>query len=122
MTTSNILNAVIPLVADLSRDLPERERLRRLLAALRQLLPADAVATWVQTWVRPTANLRAAEFPHEVEVAQLRRVERLQQAVRGDLVVSFYNQKELWPHFGYEGESYSKGGYIARGFDDIEWL
>ena len=44
MTTSNILNAVIPLVADLSRDLPERERLRRLLAALRQLLPADAVA------------------------------------------------------------------------------
>jgi len=44
------------------------------------------------------------------------------QAVRGDLVVSFYNQKELWPHFGYEGESYSKGGYIARGFDDIEWL
>jgi hypothetical protein len=44
------------------------------------------------------------------------------QAVRGDLVVSFYNQKELWPHFGYEGESYSKGGYLARGFDDIEWL
>src|SRR5690606_23498466 len=44
------------------------------------------------------------------------------QAVRGDLVVSFYNQKELWPHFGYEGESYSKGGYITRGFDDIEWL
>ncbi|WPE23421.1 gluconate 2-dehydrogenase subunit 3 family protein [Shinella zoogloeoides] len=44
------------------------------------------------------------------------------QAVRGDLVVSFYNQKELWPHFGYEGESYSKGGYIARGFNDIEWL
>jgi hypothetical protein len=44
------------------------------------------------------------------------------QAVRGDLVVSFYNQKELWPHFGYECESYSKGGYIDRGFDDIEWL
>lgn len=44
------------------------------------------------------------------------------QAVRGDLVVSLYNQKELWPLFGYEGESYSKGGYIERGFDDIEWL
>lgn len=44
------------------------------------------------------------------------------QAVRGDLVVSFYNQKELWPHFGYEGESFSKGGYINRGFNDIEWL
>lgn len=44
------------------------------------------------------------------------------QAVRGDLVVSLYNQKELWPLFGYEGEAYSKGGYIHRGFDDIEWL
>lgn len=44
------------------------------------------------------------------------------QAVRGGLVVGLYNQRELWPIFGYEGESYSKGGYIARGFDDIEWL
>ena len=44
------------------------------------------------------------------------------QTVRGGLVVGLYNQKDLWPLFGYEGESYSKGGYIARGFDDIEWL
>ena len=42
--------------------------------------------------------------------------------VRGDLVVSLYNQKEVWPLFGYEGESASKGGYIARGFNDITWL
>lgn len=44
------------------------------------------------------------------------------QAVRGGLVVGLYNQKEVWPIFGYEGESYSQGGYINRGFDDIEWL
>ncbi len=44
------------------------------------------------------------------------------QTVRGGLVVGLYNQKEVWPIFGYEGESFSKGGYIARGFDDIEWL
>ncbi|MGQ3215287.1 MAG: gluconate 2-dehydrogenase subunit 3 family protein [Shinella sp.] len=57
-------------------------------------------------------------------VAILRDVEKSAffQAVRSDLVVSLYNQKEIWPVFGYEGESYSKGGYIARGFDDIEWL
>jgi hypothetical protein len=42
--------------------------------------------------------------------------------MRGDLVVSLYNQKDVWPLFGYEGESASKGGYIARGFDDIKWL
>jgi hypothetical protein len=44
------------------------------------------------------------------------------QAIRGGLVVGLYNQKEVWPLFGYEGESYSQGGYIERGFDDIEWL
>ena len=44
------------------------------------------------------------------------------QTVRGGLVVGLYNQQELWPIFGYEGESYSQGGYLERGFDDIEWL
>ena len=44
------------------------------------------------------------------------------QSVRGGLVVSLYNQQEVWPAFGYEGESASKGGYINRGFNDIAWL
>ena len=44
------------------------------------------------------------------------------QTVRGGLVTGLYNQKDVWPIFGYEGESFSKGGYIERGFDDINWL
>jgi len=44
------------------------------------------------------------------------------QKVRGGMVTGLYNQKEVWPLFGYEGESFSKGGYIERGFDDISWL
>ncbi|MBS7664441.1 nitric oxide reductase transcriptional regulator NorR [Pseudomonas lalucatii] len=44
MTANALLTALIPLVADLSRELPEAERYRRLLEALRQLLPCDAVA------------------------------------------------------------------------------
>ncbi len=44
------------------------------------------------------------------------------QTVRGGLVTGLYNQKAVWPLFGYEGESYSKGGYIKHGFDDINWL
>lgn len=60
----------------------------------------------------------------EERVAVLKQIEDTPffQAIRGGLVVGFYNQKEVWPIFGYEGESHSKGGYIARGFDDIEWL
>ncbi len=44
------------------------------------------------------------------------------QTVRGGLVTGLYNQKAVWPLFGYEGESHSQGGYIARGFDDISWI
>jgi hypothetical protein len=44
------------------------------------------------------------------------------QKIRGGMVTGLYNQKEVWPLFGYEGESFSKGGYIDRGFDDIAWL
>ena len=44
------------------------------------------------------------------------------QKIRGNLVVSLYNQPEIWRKFGYEGSSAEHGGYIHRGFDDIDWL
>ena len=27
-----------------------------------------------------------------------------------------------YAHFGYEGEAFSKGGYLVRGFDELDWL
>ncbi len=44
------------------------------------------------------------------------------QQVRGGLVTGLYNQKAVWPIFGYEGASFELGGYIDRGFNDINWL
>lgn len=75
-------------------------------------------------------NKRAGEGGYRVvgweddRVAILREIEETPffQTVRAGLVVSLYNQQEVWPIFGYEGESYSKGGYIDRGFNDIEWI
>ena len=57
-------------------------------------------------------------------VALLRGMEKsgFFQKVRGTLVVGLYNNPDVWPVFGYEGESASEGGYIDRGFDDIDWL
>lgn len=34
----------------------------------------------------------------------------------------FYNNKRVWPQFGYEGSSFEFGGYLHRGFDDVGWL
>lgn len=44
MTTKPLLTTLLPLVSDLSRDLPDQERYRRLLQAMRGLLPCDAAA------------------------------------------------------------------------------
>ncbi|MGH8841453.1 MAG: gluconate 2-dehydrogenase subunit 3 family protein [Advenella sp.] len=44
------------------------------------------------------------------------------QAVRGQCITSIYDNDMAYRHFGYEGEVWSKGGYLARGFDDLKWL
>lgn len=44
MTSKKLLDALLPLVADLSREMDERERYRRLLQAMRTLFPCDATA------------------------------------------------------------------------------
>lgn len=44
------------------------------------------------------------------------------QKIKGDLVTGLYNNKAVWPLLGYEGSSWEKGGYINRGFNDIDWL
>lgn len=60
----------------------------------------------------------------EDRVAVLKSIESgaFFQTVRAGLVTGLYNQKDIWPIFGYEGESFTLGGYIDRGFDDINWL
>jgi hypothetical protein len=66
-----------------------------------------------------------AQVPWEADrVVLLQGIEQTDffKKIRSDLVVSLYNQEELWPKFGYEGSSAEHGGYIKRGFNDIDWL
>ena len=44
------------------------------------------------------------------------------QTVRGECVVGIYNNPDVWKVLGYEGPSAELGGYINRGFSDIDWL
>lgn len=73
--------------------------------------------------VQGHASYLAAAW-EEDRVKILQSVERsvFFQTVRAGLVTGLYNQKAVWPLFGYEGESFSQGGYTERGFDDINWL
>ncbi|MBY4675021.1 gluconate 2-dehydrogenase subunit 3 family protein [Marinobacterium arenosum] len=44
------------------------------------------------------------------------------QRLKGDLMMGIYNNPELWPRFGYGGSAWQHGGYINRGYDQIDWV
>jgi hypothetical protein len=44
------------------------------------------------------------------------------EAVRAKTILTLYNDPEVWAILGWEGESFSQGGYLERGFDDLDWL
>jgi hypothetical protein len=44
------------------------------------------------------------------------------ELVRSTAVVEIYSDPQTWKLFGYEGPSFAQGGYINRGFNDLDWL
>jgi hypothetical protein len=42
--------------------------------------------------------------------------------VHSTTVVALYDDHQVWEILGYEGSSFDKGGYLHRGFDDLDWL
>jgi hypothetical protein len=44
------------------------------------------------------------------------------EKVRATAVVALYDQPEVWELLGYEGPSFELGGFLDRGFDDLDWL
>jgi hypothetical protein len=43
-------------------------------------------------------------------------------AVRGKCITSLYDNDMAYAAFGFPGGSFDKGGYITRGFQDLQWL
>jgi hypothetical protein len=64
------------------------------------------------------------ELDADARLAALRAIEGTPffELVRSTAVVEVYSDAETWRLLGYEGPSYAQGGYIDRGFDDLDWL
>lgn len=58
----------------------------------------------------------------QLEALALLEPSQFFQTVRVTGRFLFYGNKEVWPYFGYEGSSYEHGGYLNRGFNDLDWL
>ena len=85
----------------------------------RHALLAEGVAALDGVFGRPFAAL--AEKERLVAVLAVEGTPFF-EAVRAATARHLYDNRELWPRFGYEGPSADLGGYIERGFDDLDWI
>lgn len=69
-------------------------------------------------------DLPYAELSYDTALTVLRGVQDTPffAAVLEVAVVKFYDDHEVWDLLGYEGASFDKGGYLNRGFNDLDWL
>jgi hypothetical protein len=44
------------------------------------------------------------------------------ETVRSNAITTLYDDREVWAILGYEGPSFAQGGYLHRGFADLDWL
>jgi hypothetical protein len=104
--------AVAPLEDEASKD-----------AATRKLL-ASGVAQLNAATTASSGKPYADVTDENVRVAAIKTIEggAFFTKVYSGTMTPLYNQPELWAKFGYEGPSSAKGGYLHRGFSDIDWL
>ncbi|GHC79045.1 hypothetical protein [Limoniibacter endophyticus] len=72
-------------------------------------------------------DLAAAGFADLDEEAAYNHLKSIESTaffklVRSTAVVTLYDDPEVWELLGYEGPSFDKGGYVNRGFNDLDWL
>jgi hypothetical protein len=63
-------------------------------------------------------------MPEEARVQRLKQIESgaFFVSMRTKTLLVLYSNPIAWAHFGFEGEAFSKGGYLLRGFNDLQWL
>jgi hypothetical protein len=115
-----------------------------LLAVIRTLCPHDTLPDHIyRRVVLHIARLGAAEkltpFCQSLNTAWPLPFSELAETYRAQVLKSLetrpeftviqrlavrylYDDVEVWAAFGYEGASTHLGGYLKRGFDDLDWL
>ncbi len=70
---------------------------------------------------------KGGKFTGLNENEQIAALETIQNSpfflkVHGADLESLYSNPEVWKAFDYQGPAYASGGYIKRGFNDLNWL
>ncbi|WP_204249208.1 hypothetical protein [Frondihabitans sp. PAMC 28766] len=95
------------------------------------ILAAAAESTWFRVALTQglltLAHLAGGDFrdlDEEAATSVLRRIETTEffGFIRRTTVLNLYDDPEVWEAVGFEGPSFDKGGYVNRGFNDLDWL
>jgi hypothetical protein len=93
-----------------------------------QSIDADA-AKDAQTLgiLRDGVRQLGASFVSAAEPARVQALKAVEssiffQTLRVKTLGTLYATPMAYAYFGYEGEAFSKGGYLVRGFNDLRWL
>ncbi len=75
-------------------------------------------------WGVATLGAGFAAISESERVEALKKIESSAffQTMRLKTLQVLYSSSLAYAYFGYEGESFSKGGYLLRGFNDLRWL
>jgi hypothetical protein len=68
-----------------------------------------------------------ADFAASSEGERVKALKKIEssaffQTMRLKTLQVLYSSPIAYAYFGYEGEAFSKGGYLFRGFNDLRWL
>ena len=68
------------------------------------------------------ADFAASSESERVEALKKIESSAFFQTMRVKTLQVLYSSSIAYAYFGYEGEAFSKGGYLFRGFNDLRWL
>ena len=95
------------ILSDVANDASMTDTLKVAVTALNTAQSGD--------WVTASAG-------DQIAAMQAVENEAFFGAILGSVRVRFYTHPKVWEHIGYPGSSVEHGGYVDRGFDDIDWL
>jgi hypothetical protein len=129
--TSTLTNRTLATITAAARTMFPHDALpddvyARVSAKLAEVASGDsAAARTIEEGVSALdGGLRFAELSAAEQFEALKGIEGSEffELLRSTAVVEVYSDERTWALVGYEGSSFDKGGYIQRGFNDLDWL
>lgn len=102
----------------------EEEAYRLVSRAVDAMLGTDVTLRGLVSGGLDGLGAGFASLPESGRVTALKAIEQgpFFKFVRAQTLFNLYGSPIAYAHFGYEGEAFSKGGYLTRGFDELDWL